>query len=174
MLLERKKQNEKINEQLKINLQKKEELEEELTNKIKEETRIAKLEQYKVLKLNVEESKKNLEKYRENIVQDNDLKQKIEFNTNKLERSQNMIKVIEKEIKQKKLIERLDVFVFIFFIITFLCMFRVNKAVAYSIVLLIMVSLAVLITLIIMLNKKKKIYIEKKQEINHLKDILET
>lgn len=79
-----------------------EKLRKELTTINEEESKKAKQEQYKLLKNQLDQSKKNIIEFSSRDKVDSDLNEKIEYNKNKLENIDNKIEVIANKLKQNK------------------------------------------------------------------------
>ena len=79
-----------------------ENLRNELTSINEEESKKAKQEQYKLLKNQLDQSKKNIIEFSSRDKVDSDLNEKIEYNKNKLENIDNKIEVIANKLNQNK------------------------------------------------------------------------
>lgn len=79
-----------------------ENLRKELTTINEEESKKAKQEQYKLLKNQLDQSKKNIIEFSSRDKVDSDLNEKIEYNKNKLENIDNKIEVITNKLNQNK------------------------------------------------------------------------
>ena len=174
-LQERKNKYEEIKQEINHKKQELEKAQKILTSQMQEEAKKIKKEQYKNLKNNLEESKTNLEQYKKLIDSDNELKEKIEFNKNKLENLNEKLTKLDKKIKMNKKVNAIFFILFVVLVIAGLLLIFKQKAVIGAVMLGISaISIIIFIFKFLSLNTAKNNYINKRQEKLSQENLIET
>ncbi len=174
-LQERKEQYKNLKERTKEKEDEKEKYQADLTNLMQQEAKKAKFDQYQILNGNLEESKKNLEQYKEKIKNDNDIKNKIELNQKKSNNLSANITTLEKKIEKISTIN--NILLIIFLILGVLGVFlTISQSIKIGIPLCIISIIFLIIFIIkkVSLNNLKNDCINKKQEKTNLDNLNET
>lgn len=174
-LQERKNKYEEIKKSINNKKQELEKTQKILTSQMQEEAKKIKKEQYKNLKNNLEESKTNLEQYKKLIDSDNELKEKIEFNKNKLENLNEKLTKLDKKIKLNKKVNAIFFILFLIFVIAGgILIFKQKTATGAIMVGISAISIIVFILKLLSLNTAKNNYINKRQEKLSQENLIET
>ena len=174
-LQERKNKYEEIKQAINSKKQELEKAQKILTSQMQEEAKKIKKEQYKNLKNNLEESKANLEQYKKLIDSDNELKEKIDFNKNKLENLNEKLTKLDKKIKLNKKVNAIFFILFLIFVIAGgLLIFKQKTATGAIMVGISAISIIVFILKLLSLNTEKNNYINKRQEKLSQENLIET
>lgn len=174
-LQERKEKNNTLKQNLKEKLEEQENLKKLLNLKIKEEAKNAKLENYKILQNNVDESKKTYEQYKKTINNESDIKNKIEFNQDKIKKLTDKIIGLEKQIKKTR---TMNIILFIISALLILAgiiiMIKNISIIPISILSIGIVCFGVFIVKSILVKKYKSNYFNKQQEKANTENLIET
>lgn len=174
-LQERKEKNSELKQNLKEKLEEQESLKKLLNLKIKEEAKNAKLENYKILQNNVDESKTAYEQYKKTINNESDIKNKIEFNQEKIKKLTDKITGLANQIKKTR---TLNIILFIISVILILVgiifVIKNISIIPISILGIGIVCFVVFIVKSVLIKKYKLDYFNKQQEKANTENLIET
>ena len=174
-LEERKLQNKEITKQIELQKELQEKLTKELSNKLKEDAVKEKKKQYEILKRNFEESKNTYENFKQNLTKVDDVYSKIEVNKDLLNKIDEKLFMLEKDIKKYKKLNKLYLAVLIILAIIFVSILIIkNVKIALCIIPFIIVFTVFYIISRNNLNKKNRDYEKQKQEKQNLNNLIET
>lgn len=174
-LQDRKEKNNMLKENLKERLEEQENLKKLLNLKIKEETKNAKLENYKILQKNVDESKTAYEQYKKTINNESDIKNKIEFNEEKIKNLTNKTINLSKQIKKAKTVNIILFVISIAMILIGIITIIKNVSImSVSILSIGIICFVVFIVKSILVKKYKLNYFNEQQEKENTENLIET
>lgn len=141
----------------------------------KEEAKKAKLENYKMLQNNLEESRKVYEGYKKNINEDSELKEKIIINETKLKNIEETLKKLKKDINKVKKVNNILLAVAIIIILIGIVLIVKNiNAVSIITIVAGVITLGVYLIKINNLKKSKQSFLNKNQEQQNIENVIET
>lgn len=174
-LEDRKHQNKEITKQIEIQKELQEKLTTELSNKLKEDAIKEKQKQYEFLKRNYEESKNAYENFRQNIIKTDDVYSKIEVNKELLNKIDEKMFIIEKDIKKYQKINK--IYLLILLIMTII-MGAVLVIKNFKLAIFVIFAIIVLACFYIIsknnLNKRKQNLEKQEQEKKNVNNLIET
>ena len=174
-LEERKSKYENIKKQIKNLEEMQENYKKLLGLKIEEEAKTAKVEQYKTLVKNAEESKNNLEQFKNKVDNDTELKEKQKDCEIKLEDLKEKTFSLEKKAKNRKKINIISLVIAILLaIISIIMILMQYKTIGIAVSLVTLIMAVIFVINAFLYNKLRNTYLTQNQEKSNLENLIQT